>query len=225
METLSQNNRYDKENVLEELFSKIKNSKDKFKKGFFQLSSSNSNKEFMKNIMISFSIMYNILISEKFWYYITKINNSNTRSFNSLKTRSKKFMELLKNFDILKELYTAKKDKFNDIYKGNIDSLIRDILKLKELNGKIFNIFKSLLENYVNFFLKLSKEDYLTPEKIDEYFTVYTDLYNLFKKYCRVHDQYYKQKRNNNGYLYSELTNSEHLKSYREMVAHYNSLK
>jgi hypothetical protein len=222
METLSQNNRYDKENELENLYSKIQNSKDKFKKRFIQFYSSNSNKEFMKNIMIYFSIMYNILISEQFWYYI---NNSNTRSFNSLKTRSQKFMELLNNFDILKGLYIAKRDKFNDVYKENIDSLITDILKLKKLNGRIYNIFKSLLANYVNFFLKLSKEDYAILEKIDEYFTVYTDLYDLFKKYCRVDDQYNKQKRNNKGYLYSELTNSEHLKSYRQMVAHYNSLK
>ena len=175
--------------------------------------------------MISFSIMYNILISEKFWDYITKINNSNTRSFNSLKTRSQKFMELLNNFDILKELYIAKKDKFNDVYKENIDSLIIDILNMKKLNGRIYNIFKLLLENYVNFFLKLSKEVYLTSEEIDEYFTVYTKLYNLFKIYCSVPDKYYRKKRNQNGNIISELTNSEHLKSYKEIVAHYRSLK
>jgi hypothetical protein len=76
---------------------------------------------------------------------------------------------------------------------------------------------KSLLANYVDFFLNLPKNS--DQNKISAYLTEYKKLYNLFKKYCMVPDTYSSQTRNNKGNMQYVVKNNEHFESYKKIIS------
>jgi hypothetical protein len=217
MANSNQNNRYGELNILKKLHSNINGSKDKFKKGFIsKFYSSDNNKKFSNNVLIFFSRMFNMLRSQEFFNYII-FNNSTKKNIRLFNTRSQKFMELLSNFENIHRIYIDKYSNFSDVSKENINSLIKDIfLKMKEPRGVIFYIFKSLLANYVDFFLNLPKN--ADQNIIFDYLTEYKKLYNLFKKYCRVPDTYSSQTLNNKGNMQYVVKNSNHFESYKKIM-------
>ena len=216
MANSNKNNRYGERNILKTLHSNIIGSKDKFKKGFIsKFYSSDNNKKFSNDVLIFFLRMFNMLISQEFLNYII-FNNSNKKNIRSFNTRSQKFMELLSHYENIHRIYSEKYSNFSDVSKENINSLLKDILKMKKPRGVIFYIFKSLLANYVDFFLNLPINT--DQNKILAYLIEYKKLYNLFKKYCMVPDTYYSRQRNSKGNMQYVVKNNEHFESYKKIM-------